>query len=165
MGSACIYGNTNKNHDVNLDEDKTKDKANQTPPKNNNNTHNQLNTEGKENKKSKMSLIIGYFNEENAELVNEYNKLKEKNKNKIKKNNNEKYELILQRLLEQKNIKIIGPKRRETIRKEGDKIQNMVQELLQENKDAILKGNIKLLLFQKIRLRIIYLEVKKSILQ
>ena len=142
MGSACIYGNTNKNHDVNLDEDKTKDKVNQTPPKNNNNTHNQLNTEGKENKKSKMSLIIGYFNEENAELVNEYNKLKEKNKNKIKKNNNEKYELILQRLLEQKNIKIIGPKRRETIRKEGDKIQNMVQELLQENKDAILKGNI-----------------------
>ena len=89
-----------------------------------------------------MSLIIGYFNEENAELVNEYNKLKEKNKNKIKKNNNEKYELILQRLLEQKNIKIIGPKRRETIRKEGDKIQNMVQELLQENKNAILKGNI-----------------------
>ena len=142
MGSACIYGNTNKNHDVNLDEDRTKDKANQTPPKNNNNTHNQLNTEGKENKKSKMSLIIGYFNEENAELVNEYNKLKEKNKNKIKKNNNEKYELILQRLLEQKNIKIIGPKRRETIRKEGDKIQNMVQELLQENKNAILKGNI-----------------------
>ena len=85
MGSACIYGNTNKNHDVNLDEDKTKDKANQTPPKNNNNTHNQLNTEGKENKKRKKSIIIGYFNEGNAELVNEYNKLKEKNKNKIKK--------------------------------------------------------------------------------
>jgi len=143
MGSACIYGNTNNNNrEVNLDEDQTKDKENQTLPKDKNNMHNPLNTEGKENKKSKMSLIIGYFNEGNAELVNECNKLKEKSKKSIKKNNNEKYELILRRLLEQKNVKIIGPKRRETIRKGGTQIQNMVQELLQENKNAVLKGNI-----------------------
>ena len=89
-----------------------------------------------------MSQIIGYFNEGNAEFENEYNKLKEKNKNKIKKSNNEKYELILRRLLEQKNIKIIGPKRRETIRKGGNQIQVMVQELLQENKNEVLKGNV-----------------------
>lgn len=142
MGNGCFYGNINHIPDVNLDKDKTKDKENQTPPKDKEKMNNPLNTEGKENKKSKMSQIIGYFNEGEAEFTKEYNKLREKNKNKIKKNNNEKYELILQRLLEQKNIKIIGPKRRETIRKEGDKIQNMVQELLQENKDAILKGNI-----------------------
>ena len=142
MGSACIYGNTNNNKEVNLDEDKTKDKENHTLPKDKINMHKPLNTESKENTKSRMSLIIGYFNEGNAELVNEYNKLKEKNKNKIKKSNNEKYELILRRLLEQKNIKIIGPKRRETIRKGGNQIQNMVQQILQENKNAVLNGNV-----------------------
>ena len=142
MGSACIYGSTNNNREVNLDEDKTKDNKNQTPPKDKNNKHEPLNTDSKENTKSKMSLIIGYFNEGNAELALEYNKLKEKNKNKIKKSNNEKYELILRRLLEQKNIKIIGPKRRETIRKGGNQIQTMVQELLQENKNEVLKGNV-----------------------
>lgn len=142
MGSACIYGSTNNNREVNLDEDKTKENKNQTPPKDKNNKHEPLNTESKENTKSKMSLIIGYFNEGNAEFAIEYNKLKEKNKNKIKKSNNEKYELILRRLLEQKNIKIIGPKRRETIRKGGNQIQTMVQELLQENKNEVLKGNV-----------------------
>ena len=142
MGSACIYGNTNNNKEVNLDEDITKDKENHTPPKDKINMHKPLNTESKENTKSRMSLIISYFNEGNAELVNEYNKLKEKNKNKIKKSNNEKYELILRRLLEQKNIKIIGPKRRETIRKGGNQIQNMVQQILQENKNAVLNGNV-----------------------
>jgi len=142
MGSACIYGNTNNNKEVNLDEDKTKDKENHTLPKDKINMHKPLNTESKENTKSRMSLIIGYFNEGNAELVNEYNKLKEKNKNKIKKSNNKKYELILRRLLEQKNIKIIGPKRRETIRKGGNQIQNMVQQILQENKNAVLNGNV-----------------------
>ena len=142
MGSACIYGNTNNNKEVNLDEDKTKDKENHTLPKDKINMHKPLNTESKENTKSRMSLIISYFNEGNAELVNEYNKLKEKNKNKIKKSNNEKYELILRRLLEQKNIKIIGPKRRETIRKGGNQIQNMVQQILQENKNAVLNGNV-----------------------
>ena len=142
MGSACIYGSTNNNREVNVDEDKTKDNKNQTPPKDKNNKHEPLNTDSKENTKSKMSLIIGYFNEGNAELALEYNKLKEKNKNKIKKSNNEKYELILRRLLEQKNIKIIGPKRRETIRKGGNQIQTMVQELLQENKNEVLKGNV-----------------------
>ena len=142
MGSACIYGNTNNNKEVNLDEDITKDKENHTLPKDKINMHKPLNTESKENTKSRMSLIIGYFNEGNAELVNEYNKLKEKNKNKIKKSNNEKYELILRRLLEQKNIKIIGPKRRETIRKGGNQIQNMVQQILQENKNAVLNGNV-----------------------
>ena len=71
----------------------------------------------------------------------EYNKLKMKTKNISKKNNNEKYELMLRRLLDQQNIKMIGPKRRETIRKEGNKIKEIVEGLLQENKNNILKGN------------------------
>ena len=62
-------------------------------------------------------------------------------KNISKKNNNEKYELMLRRLLDQQNIKMIGPKRRETIRKEGNKIKEIVEGLLQENKNNILKGN------------------------
>ena len=50
--------------------------------------------------------------------------LKEKTKIKSKKNTEDKYGLMLQRLLEQKNIKMIGPKRRETIRKEGEKFKH-----------------------------------------
>ena len=86
-----------------------------------------------------MSQIIDYFNEEEAEILKEYNMLKEKTKIKSKKNTEDKYGLMLQRLLEQKNIKMIGPKRRETIRKEGEKIQTLVEQLLKENKNDILK--------------------------
>ena len=48
---------------------------------------------------------------------------------------------MLRRLLDQQNIKMIGPKRRETIRKEGNKIKDIVEGLLKENKNDILKGN------------------------
>ena len=37
------------------------------------------------------------------------------------------------------NIKKIGPKRRQTIRTDGEKIKNIVTELLQENKNNVLK--------------------------
>ena len=47
---------------------------------------------------------------------------------------------MLKRLLEQQNIKKIGPKRRETIRKDGDNIKDMVKNLLIENKNDILKS-------------------------
>jgi len=138
MGSACLYGSNNFNKDVSL-EDNNIDNSNTS--KKPNKSSNQLNKERKDNKKSKMSQIIDYFNEEEAEIVKEYNKMKKRSKNISKKNNNEKYELMLRRLLDQQNIKMIGPKRRQTIRKEGDKIQNIVHELLKENKDDILKGN------------------------
>ena len=88
-----------------------------------------------------MSQIIDYFNEEESAMLEEYTKQKEKTKGMGKKNNNEKYELMLRRLLDQRNVKMIGPKRRQTIRKEGDKIQTIVHELLKENKKDILKGN------------------------
>ena len=138
MGSACLYGSNNCNKDVSLEEE-NKEKISQSQ-KNKDKPMQPLNTEGKENKKSKMSQIIDYFNEEEAERLKEYNKIKKKSKNISRKNNNEKYELMLYRLLEQQNIKMIGPKRRETIRKEGNKIQVMVHELLTENKNDILKG-------------------------
>ena len=136
MGSACLYGSNNFNKDVSL-EDNNIDNSNTS--KKPNKSSNQLNTEGKDNKKSKMSQIIDYFNEEEAEILKEYNMLKEKTKIKSKKNTEDKYGLMLQRLLEQKNIKMIGPKRRETIRKEGQKIQTLVEQLLKENKNDILK--------------------------
>ena len=139
MGNGCIFGSNEVNKDVDL-----------INSNNNNNSNLQksqikpnmpLNTDGNEYTKTKMGQLIDYFNEKEEEIMMDYNNLKKKTKNISKKNNNEKYELMLKRLLEQKNIKMIGPKRRETIRKEGNKIQQIVHELLQENKNDILKGN------------------------
>ena len=48
---------------------------------------------------------------------------------------NTQYELMLKRLLEQKKVKRNGPKRRETIRKEEDKIKILIKEILVENKN------------------------------
>ena len=141
MGNGCIYGSSNTNNkEVNLEENITKDKDNKNSIKKNNQINNPLNTEGKENKKSKMSQIIDYFNKEEMDMVKEYKEMNKKKKNISKKNNNEKYEIILHRLLEQQKITMIGPKRRETIRKEGKKIHDMVQIILQENKNDILKN-------------------------
>ena len=143
MGGACIYGNKNVNNkDVNLDEKNINNEDNNSKTQKNRNR--QINSEENDlkntNQKSKMSQIIEYFNEEELSIREEYIKQKEKTKIMGKKNNNGKYELMLKRLLEQQNIKKIGPKRRPTIRTDGDKIKNIVKELLQENKDNVLKG-------------------------
>jgi len=66
-------------------------------------------------------------------------KISQKNFDFLK--DNKQYEDMLKRLLEQKTIKRFGPKRRETIRKE--EIKNMVDEILQENKDFIENSKIK----------------------
>ena len=137
MGSGCLYGSNNCNKDVSLEEG-NKDENTNIP--NNRKASKHLNTDGKDINKSKMSLIIDYFNEKEAEIMKDYNKMIKKTKIISKKTNNEKYELMLKRLLKQQNIKMIGPKRRETIRKEGNKIQIIVHELLVENKNDILKG-------------------------
>ena len=107
-----------------------------------------INLNEKENiSQKKMNEILNYFNEGEKEIINNIKK-----KNKLKKIQNKKktndiidnikddnkYELILKRLLEQQNIKKIGPKRRETIRKEGDNIKYIVKELLKENKNMVL---------------------------
>ena len=107
-----------------------------------------INLNEKENiSQKKMNEILNYFNEGEKEIINNIkkkNKLKKiqnkKKTNDIIDNNKDdnKYELILKRLLEQQNIKKIGPKRRETIRKEGDNIKDIVTELLKENKNIAL---------------------------
>ena len=143
MGSGCLYGhNTLKIKDVNLDENiENKENKENSLKTQKHNTNKQLNTEGNDlNSKSKISQLFDYFNQGETAMIEEYNKQKEKTKIIGKKNNNEKYELMLKRLLEQQNIKKIGPKRRQTIRTDGDKIYNIVKELLQENKNDVLKG-------------------------
>ena len=86
-----------------------------------------------------------YFNEVEKELMHNNNlhkskKIskkhlsKKKHINALNKLNDNKYELMLKRLLEQKKIKRNGPKRRETIRK--DKV---IKQLVNE----VISGNIK----------------------
>lgn len=105
----------------------------------------------KNKKNNKMNEILNYFNEGEKEIIDNIKK-KEKSKRfptkkkhdhtiEIKEDN--KYELMLKRLLEQQNIKKIGPKRRETIRKDGDNIKDMVKNLLLENKNDILNNKNK----------------------
>ena len=86
-----------------------------------------------------------YFNEVEKELMHNNNlhkskKIskkhlsKKKHINALNKLNDNKYELMLKRLLEQKKIKRNGPKRRETIRK--DKV---IKQLVNE----VISGNVK----------------------
>lgn len=112
--------------------------------------------DNKQKKREKGLLELKkYFDENEKEILNNLNK-KEKAKkvfrNKKRESiigiiNDNKYELMLKRLLEQKNIKRNGPKRRETIRKE-DNIKVLVNEVLNEkdnkiinNKNSKLKNN------------------------
>ena len=88
---------------------------------NQNNNNNKLGT--------KINDLKIYFNEVENELMH-YNNLhkskkitkkhlsKKKHINALNKLSDNKYELMLKRLLEQKKIKRNGPKRRETIRKD-----------------------------------------------
>ncbi len=99
------------------------------------------------NKKHIKSImeLRKYFNNNDQDISNNLKK-KEKGK-KVKKKRRQsmfngstdkkKYELMLKRLLEQKKVKRNGPKRRETIRKEDDKIKYLINEILTENKNEI----------------------------
>ena len=91
-----------------------------------------------------------YFSQHEQEIINEINQ-KEKIKKLFYRKKKEslahffsdnKYELMLKRLLEQKNIKRNGPKRRETIRKD-DKIKSLINDILKENngKEITKKSN------------------------
>ena len=94
----------------------------------------------------KINQLKKYFNEnkiKNEIEYMEYINKKKKNKKYFnrKKHNNDlnrlsdnKYELMLKRLLEQKNIKRNGPKRRETIKNNNNKqIEILVNEVLVDN--------------------------------
>ena len=95
-------------------------------------------------KQNSLHGIISYFNEVEKEILTDIYKQQDKNKKYTRNKDNTRYELMLQRLLEQQNIKKVGPKRRETIRNKKNKIKEMVKQILQENKNEILKNtNIK----------------------
>ena len=102
---------------------------------NQNNNNNKLGT--------KINDLKIYFNEVENELMH-YNNLhkskkitkkhlsKKKHINALNKLSDNKYELMLKRLLEQKKIKRNGPKRRETIRKDIA-IKQVVNEVISGN--------------------------------
>ena len=79
MGSGCLYGNKPVNKDVELN--KNKENKEDVDSKTDNNINKPLNTEEKKlkknDKKSKMSQIIDYFNEEESAMLEEYTKQKE----------------------------------------------------------------------------------------
>ena len=98
--------------------------------------------------KNKMNELLNYFNETEKEIINNFKKEQKDKRVSSKKRlkqfddikDKNKYELMLKRLLEQQNIKKNGPKRRETIREDGNKINDMVKNLLMENKNDILNS-------------------------
>ena len=92
-------------------------------------------------KQNSLHGIISYFNEVEKEILTDIYKQQDKDKKYTRNKDNARYELMLQRLLEQQNIKKVGPKRRETIRNKKNKIKEMVKQILQENKNEILKNN------------------------
>lgn len=113
-------------------------------------TENILNKEGNmiEHHEKGINELKKYFDENEQEIINEINQ-KEKIKKIFHKKKKQclantlidnKYELMLRRLLEQKNIKRNGPKRRETIRKE-EQIKVLLNEVLEENKNQISNNN------------------------
>ena len=67
-------------------------------------------------KQNSLHGIISYFNEVEKEILTDIYKQQDKDKKYTRNKDNARYELMLQRLLEQQNIKKVGPKRRETIR-------------------------------------------------
>ena len=112
-----------------------------------------INKDDNINEKNEKSILElkKYFEENEKEIINNLSK-KEKAKKLFRNKkrelmlstiNNNKYELMLKRLLEQKNIKRNGPKRRETIRKE-DNIKLLINEVLKENKNEIINNKNKI---------------------
>ena len=156
MGNSCFCDNIHFIKDVKLNvcfqrQDITS-KSDQILVKD----EDKLNTNDKNKEKvlfkknsNKMNEILNYFNESEKEIINNLKKdkakriAKKKQDQTIDTKDNNKYELMLRRLLEQQNIKKTGPKRRETIRKGGDTIKDMVNNILIENKNDILNNKNK----------------------
>ena len=160
MGNSCFCNNINFIKDVKLNvcfkKQVINNKSDQIlirdEDKTNINEKNKEKEKGKIKSKNKMNEILNYFNEGEKEIMNNIKKKAKakkipSNKRIDRINNNKddnKYELMLKRLLEQQNIKKVGPKRRETIRKEeGEKIKETVKNLLTENKNDVLKNKNK----------------------
>ena len=109
-----------------------------------NNNYNDKDNKDNNNKYGiKINELKNYFNEKCEETVNnntierpKKHLNKKKHINALNRLSDNKYELILKRLLEQKNVKRKGPKRRETIRKEK-KIKKIVNEVISGNLKVI----------------------------
>ena len=141
MGSACFLNNfklteccSNKSMVTNIsksDRVLTKD-----IPQNDDNKEVKLNIK---NDSSKLNSILNYFNTEEKEILAEFYKQRDKEKIMTRNKENSNYELTVKRLLEQQTLKKVGPKRRQTIRNEGDKILKIVKQIIQENKEEAMR--------------------------
>ena len=88
----------------------------------------------------KLNALKKYFNKDESGIKNNINNSENRKKhlndkkhiNSLNRLSDDKYELMIKRLLEQKNIRRKGPKRRETIRKE-EKIKLIINEILSLN--------------------------------
>ena len=93
-----------------------------------------------------MNELFLYFNEGEKEIINNLKKnikskklyIKSKLDRTIENKDDNKYELMLKRLLEQQTIKKVGPKRRQTIRNGGE-MMKIVKQIIQENKEEALR--------------------------
>ena len=141
MGSACFFNNfklteccSNKSMVTNIsksDRVLTKDIH-----QNDDNKEVKLNIK---NDSSKFNSILNYFNTEEKEILAEFYKQRDKEKIMTRNKENSNYELTVKRLLEQQTLKKVGPKRRQTIRNEGDKILKIVKQIIQENKEEAMR--------------------------
>lgn len=140
MGNACFCKNSNFIKDINLE-------SSPLQPIVNTKSELFIPKDEEDIEKKRINKLINYFNESEKEILNNLKK-KEKSKKLINKRKSSKkfetlvdsnrYEIMLERLLAQKNIKRCGPKRRETIRND-DNIKIMVEEILKHNKDNVIK--------------------------
>ena len=148
MGSSCFLKNLNladccSNKSMVTNISKSDQVLTKDIPSNEESKEKNLKNKNIDNN-NKLSGILKYFNTEEKEILAEYYKQRDKEKNLTKNRDNGKYELMLKRLLEQQNIKKVGPKRRETIRNEGNNyIKDIVSNLLIENKKNILENKSK----------------------
>ena len=141
MGSGCFLNNfklteccSNKSMVTNIsksDRVLTKD-----IPQNDDNKEVKLNIK---NDSSKFNSILNYVNTEEKEILAEFYKQRDKEKIMTRNKENSNYELTVKRLLEQQTLKKVGPKRRQTIRNEGDKILKIVKQIIQENKEEAMR--------------------------
>ena len=142
MGSACFLKNLNladccSNKSMVTNISKSDQVLTKDIPSNEESKEKYLKNKNIDNN-NKLSGILKYFNTEEKEILGEYYKQRDKEKNLTKNRDNGKYELMLKRLLEQQTIKRVGPKRRQTIR-DGGKIMKLIKQIIQENKDEALR--------------------------
>jgi len=143
MGSACFLKNLNladccSNKSMVKNISKSDQVLTKDIPSNEESKEKDLKNKNIDNNNNKLSGILKYFNTEEKEILAEYYKQRDKEKNLTKNRDNGKYELMLKRLLEQQTIKRVGPKRRQTIR-DGGKIMKLIKQIIQENKDEALR--------------------------